>query len=329
MRVKVSIIVPIYNAHDHISQCLDHLLSQDLKEIEIICVLDCPTDGTDEIVKAYAEKDERITIIENKNNLHVGESRNVGLSCAKGEFIGFCDHDDYCDTTMYKELYECAISNHSLYSYCDYSVIVTSDKGKDISRHKRFETNPIQCLESILKDEHDLHTIIWNKIIKKEFIIQNNIKFKDTKKINGEDQLFNCEILLALYKENEKACYIEKKMYHHLIHKNNTGLSDSYIEKSILFRDYLTKKISTSYVNKHTKTEELLTEGTIAVIYRIFRYRLKFKGIKKAISTLTGLHEYKYIIENIRKYKFQYNKNLTIPKNITSWIIKLYLTIKK
>ena len=95
MTPKVSIIVPIYNAGKFLEKCLDTLVNQTLKDIEIILVLDCPTDGSDRIAREYAEKDPRIRLIVNEQNLNIGLSRNEGLKIARGEYIGFSDHDDY------------------------------------------------------------------------------------------------------------------------------------------------------------------------------------------------------------------------------------------
>ena len=111
--VKVSIILPVYNAGEHLRRCLDTLINKTLKEIEIIVVLDCPTDNSDKIVKEYAVNDSRIKIVENKVNLHIGESRNRGLEVASGEYIGFSDHDDYRELNMYEELYNNAKENNS------------------------------------------------------------------------------------------------------------------------------------------------------------------------------------------------------------------------
>ena len=89
MTPKVSIIVPIYNAGKFLEKCLDTLVNQTLKDIEIILVLDCPTDGSDRIAREYAEKDPRIRLIVNEQNLNIGLSRNEGLKIARGEYIGF------------------------------------------------------------------------------------------------------------------------------------------------------------------------------------------------------------------------------------------------
>ena len=97
---KVSIIVPVYNAGIYLKGCLDSILQQTLCDIEVILILDCPTDGSDVICQKYAEKDNRIRIIWNEKNLHIGLSRNKGLEIATGEYIAFSDNDDYRELCM-------------------------------------------------------------------------------------------------------------------------------------------------------------------------------------------------------------------------------------
>ena len=91
---KVSVIIPVYNVEEYLRECLDSIVKQTLREIEIICVDDGSTDNSLEILKEYAKKDNRITVITQKN-LHAGVARNAGLAVAKGEYLSFLDSDDF------------------------------------------------------------------------------------------------------------------------------------------------------------------------------------------------------------------------------------------
>lgn len=95
MNKKVSIIVPIYNAEKYIKECLDSLISQTYKNIEIICVDDCSKDCSLQIVKDYMAKDSRIKIFKNKKNSGPSISRNLGIENSSGDFLMFIDSDDY------------------------------------------------------------------------------------------------------------------------------------------------------------------------------------------------------------------------------------------
>ena len=110
---EISIILPVYNAGQYLRKCLDTLIHQTLNNIEIIIVTDCPTDGSEMICKEYASKSDKIVLIENQTNLHIGQARNIGLSAAKGKYVAFSDHDDYRELNMYEKLLSCAEINQS------------------------------------------------------------------------------------------------------------------------------------------------------------------------------------------------------------------------
>src|SRR5690554_5825547 len=99
MRPKVTVIVPFFNSENYIRECIESLVNQTLKELEIICINDGSTDGSYEIVQEYAQRDDRIVLI-SKYNTGYGHSMNLGLSLAKGEYIGILESDDYVVSSM-------------------------------------------------------------------------------------------------------------------------------------------------------------------------------------------------------------------------------------
>ncbi len=108
----MSIIVPVYNVSEYLRECLDSLIHQTLKEIEIIIVNDCSPDPQDDVIcREYAEKDDRIVYLVHEKNLRQGGARNTGLREARGEFIGFIDSDDWVDLDMYAYMYEKAVEH--------------------------------------------------------------------------------------------------------------------------------------------------------------------------------------------------------------------------
>lgn len=116
---KVSIIVPAFNAQAYLHQCMDSLLSQSLKDIEIICVNDGSTDATAQILADYARKDQRVRIV-NKENAGVSEARNSGLDLAVGEYIMFVDSDDWIDAEMCRYMYQQAHEHNADCVMCSY-----------------------------------------------------------------------------------------------------------------------------------------------------------------------------------------------------------------
>ena len=93
--IKLSIIIPVYNVEKYLRECLDSVISQSFKNLEIICIDDCSTDTSLDILREYARNDKRITIIRNKQNLGVGLTRNIGLKVSSGNYVHFLDPDDW------------------------------------------------------------------------------------------------------------------------------------------------------------------------------------------------------------------------------------------
>lgn len=174
-KIAVSVIVPVYNVEQYLDKCLISLINQTLDNIEIICVNDGSTDGSLKILEKYANLDKRVVII-NKQNSGVGLAREDGLRLAQGEYIGFVDADDWVSRNYYEKLYQHAISS-------DADIAATS------SVEMYFE-NEDTCLKQVgIKNNNAVLStvdekaplfvntgVIWNKIYKKSFLKENNIK---------------------------------------------------------------------------------------------------------------------------------------------------------
>ena len=114
MQPKISIIIPVYNTEKYLHECLNSVVSQTIKDIEIICIDDGSTDNSYQILQEYAEKDSRFVILQQENK-GAGAARNKGIEIAKGEFLVFLDSDDYyLDTDVLESLYESAQKNDVL-----------------------------------------------------------------------------------------------------------------------------------------------------------------------------------------------------------------------
>ena len=107
----VSIVIPVFNVEKYIGKCLDSLISQTLHNIEIICVNDCSTDKSLDILRDYEAKDNRIVVIDLPRNIKQGGARNVGIKKARAPFLGFVDSDDWVSLDMYENLYTLAVTH--------------------------------------------------------------------------------------------------------------------------------------------------------------------------------------------------------------------------
>ncbi len=123
MKPALSILVPCYNVEKYLRQCLDSVVGQALRNIEIICINDGSTDSTLDILREYAARDPRISIIDKKNTGY-GDSMNRGLEAASGEYIGIVESDDWADADMFERLYaaakehDCDLVKSNFYDYC-------------------------------------------------------------------------------------------------------------------------------------------------------------------------------------------------------------------
>lgn len=129
--IKLSIIVPIYNAQNHLKKCIESIINQTEKDIEIILIDDGSTDDSLKICNEYQRKDFRINVI-HQNNSGVSIARNQGIKIAKGEYIGFVDSDDWIDLDMFKRLLEEAKKTDADIVMCDAILFIQLVKSKRI-----------------------------------------------------------------------------------------------------------------------------------------------------------------------------------------------------
>ena len=191
---KVSVIIPTYNSEEFLVNCLETVINQTLKEIEIICVDDGSIDNTLYILKNYAKKDERITILKQKN-LNVGFARNAGLTVAKGKYLSFLDSDNFFDLNMLEEMYEKIIKEKSDIIICQNKTF-DNDNGlldeESLSYNLKFDLISNINRFSVHEISNSIFQLFegwaWDKLFRTDFILSNNIKFPNI--INFNDNQF-------------------------------------------------------------------------------------------------------------------------------------------
>ena len=171
---KISIIVPVYNVEKYLPQCLDSLINQTLKDIEIIAVNDGSTDGSLSVLKDYAKKDSRIVIID-KENSGPGACRNIGIEKATGEFIQFVDSDDWIEPETCEVCYQKAIE-HNVDMVSFNANQINGEKSHIISYYNVTEEKLIQCHDILQKlFKFPFHS--WHFLFKKNFLKNKQIKY--------------------------------------------------------------------------------------------------------------------------------------------------------
>ena len=176
INTKISVIIPVYNVAKFLPQCLDSLLNQTLKEIEIICINDGSKDNSLEILNQYAEKDSRIKILDQPNQ---GQSaaRNNGLKLAQGEYIGFVDSDDWVDTNYFEQLYIAAKKFDSDIAAGNFMRHGKRIKNKKLNYKKEelFTDNTKKLQMAYIPK----YNYIWNKIYRRESLMNLNLPFPE------------------------------------------------------------------------------------------------------------------------------------------------------
>lgn len=208
---KISIIVPIYNVEKYLRKCIDSIINQTLKDIEIILVNDGSTDNCGSIIDEYAKQDERVIAI-HKENGGQSSARNMGLDIARGKYIGFVDSDDWIELDMYELLYKSIIENNyemSVCGRCSYSM--ENQKTYEVGIKDEIINLEETSLQSYISNNlfYSHTVVVWNKLYLKDIIDKYNIRFKDVSYVGSEDTLFNYQILWHVKKIRaiDKICY--------------------------------------------------------------------------------------------------------------------------
>lgn len=171
-RPKVSVVVPVYGVECWLSECMDSLVNQTLKEIEIICVDDGSPDNCGKILDEYARKDSRVKVIHQKN-AGVQKARNAGLDIATGEYIALVDSDDYLELNTYEIAYNYAKKDNVDVLHFGNR---TFDDGKDNhENHLDLSDRPVISLKEYWDNEYGVY--VWDNLFKAEIIQKDKIRF--------------------------------------------------------------------------------------------------------------------------------------------------------
>lgn len=172
----ISVVVPIYNVEKYLSACIESILSQTYKYIEIILVDDGATDTCPQICDQFSLKDSRIKVIHKKNG-GLSDARNIGMNLAKGKFITFVDSDDLLDCKFIEDLFNTMIANEADIAFCDYCKIDENCMSKvDNSVGNIIKFSNTECLENLyIPKTHGMEFVAWGKLYKLDLFKKNKI----------------------------------------------------------------------------------------------------------------------------------------------------------
>lgn len=297
---KVSVIIPVYNAEKYIKDCIDSVINQTFNDIEIICINDASTDDSLKILKEYESNNKNLTIISQKK-LGVSAARNTGIKLAKSAFILFVDSDDILNKKAIETVYHSATATNA-----DITIFGHQNMVQD-----KIIKNNINLLKNFEKDKSNMNTLlpltnyVWDKLFKKEFLINNQVYFQEGI-VASEDGYF---ILTCLSKKPEIST-IPEILY---TYRNNESCTTNNINMTGNSIDTLYSILNSNlFKNASNSLKELTLNKYINSISYWYdaqkqkKYRKSNRvKLKKLIKYLKENFENDNLIEKLRYLEFK------------------------
>ncbi len=318
---KVSIVVPVYNTEKYIKRCMDSIMNQTLKDIEIIIVDDGSKEACAVLCDEISKTDLRIKVI-HKENGGLGFARNSGIEAATGEYIGFVDSDDYIEPIMYETLYNAAKKYNAdlaVSGICFVGGNMFSESGEDVKKtyfdeYTTFEKDGMKKLllgvVGALPNEPDdsrYGVSVCKNIFRTSVVREEKIEFLSERKILSEDTLFMVDFI----KSAKSAVGVPGAYYCYC--RNEESLSKSYnsqrFEKSIVFLDEVEKRIADILEKEEYKIYlDRLTQGfgRILCSQEIMHARdekIKYSSLRKRLFEICTRDKIKAVLKSYPWYK--------------------------
>ena len=306
----VSVIIPIYNAALYLQQCLDTIISQTLTDIEIICINDGSTDNTPQILEKYKKKDSRIKVL-HQSNKGAGVARNLGLEHATGDYLSFLDADDFFDPSLLEEAHKRITEKKAdivIYRIQTYDQNTEKYANAEFAFAREYFTkkDPFSYLDMPDYIFNSFQNWTWNKMFRREFITENNIRFQPLKRTN--DLLFTCTALVLA----KRITLLDKILAFYRIGTTDNLQSTNHLAPTDFYKafsslqDFLKSKgiypvVKKSFVNWAadgcvSNLESLKAGSSFEVLYNT----VKHEALQK-LDINGNNHSYFYNIYNIQE----------------------------
>lgn len=313
---KVSVIVPIYNTEKYLNKCLDSLVNQTLKDIEIILINDGSTDNSQNIIDEYSAKYSDKIKSFTKENGGQASARNFGITKATGQYIGFVDSDDWIELNMYEELYNKAIKEDLDIVCCNEYLVINNKKKKNFNRL----IYPDNVSNNYILEESGP----CNKLIKRDLFINNNIRFLENRIYEDLAVIPT----LALY--TNKIGYIDSYLYNYFIREGSTMNQTKYnkkLEDIFAVMNELSNKFKDKFKNEleFLYIKHLLHDASLRF--------LSYKEGKKQLKIISNIIKEKFPNWKSNMYfkqeSFKYRLLCKLLYNNNPLIISIYLKLRE
>ncbi len=296
---KVSVVVPAYKMEAFLPQCLDSILAQTLEDIEVIIVDEGDLDECRAIINEYERKDCRIKTIHEKNGGY-GASMNKGIALASGEYIGIVEADDYIDNKMFDDLYNLAKGNDADIVKSDFYYHTTaknqSRKAGKIAKYKANKIINVKEDSSILR----IQPSIWSAIYKRTFLLENDIRFLETKGGSYQDTSFAFKALSLA----KRVLLTPKAYLHYRIDNENSSVNN----KGKVYAICDEYKEIDDFIKKYPELKEFINSERLLNQYYAYVWNLKrideqFRGefIEKFSEEFVEFHKNNDLSEKFYK----------------------------
>lgn len=299
---KISVIIPVYNIENYIEKCIQSVLSQTLNDIEIIVINDGTLDNSMKKIEKYRDK----LIIINQENQGLSAARNTGLKYATGEYVFFLDSDDWIKDTYLEKFYKKTNNSDVVFSdYIYYNESNGMKKMTNFSKERGIEEIGKYFMIS------GAEIVVWNKLYKREFLVNNNIYF-----LNGiihEDEEFSFKIYMLA----KKITYLEENAgYFYRINRSGSIMTDYRVKKGIFSLEKIIESLFEFYKNID---DNFIKARTLLKIIDIYNKKKELELEKFNFSEIRGYEE-KYR-ELLKKEKFSKKEIRILKKDFKRFIL--------
>ena len=304
----ISIVVPVYNVEMYLNDCIESLINQSYKNIEIILVNDGSTDTSKSICEKYVNIDSRIRVI-NKENQGLGLARNTGIEYCNGEYVTFIDSDDYADVDLIKNLYEGIKNNNA--DTCIGGFKRVTDSGNIIYtekyRSKIYLGDEVKCqlfnrmLGSSPYESDAIRMSVWNVLYSTKIIRENNIKFPSEREYISEDIIFDSEY----YRYSSKVAVVSSTAYNYRVNNNSLTMKykrDRFEKVTFLYKELYNKLNVYKYASD--SIVRLQRQYFVNVRSCIAQEKIKISGLsrRKSIKNIKNICNNSELQEVINTY---------------------------
>lgn len=291
---KISIIVPIYNVEKYLDRCMQSLLGQTLKDIEIIMVDDGSPDNCPKLCDEYEKTDSRVKVIHKKNG-GLGYARNSGLDVASGEYVAFVDSDDFIEDSMYAKLYNAAVKENADVAYCNHFIFHTATGRLEkpyAPVEKSITFRGSEVVDEVMKNmiasapetstERKYYMSVWRGIFRRSVI--GDLRFESERDYLSEDIIYQVAVLQRV----SAVTFIHDRLYYY--RENEISLTHAYrkdrVEKSIA----LYERLNDAVCNATAKSSDEWSIRLMKLLYGYFRFSL-FSNISAVEAKKRDLKE--------------------------------------